>query len=81
MIYYICKDFTLVRSTGVSRFSFDAIKEVPLVDNEAETDSTIVKGLKGLNLFEIGIRTELKCFRNASLKQQAMTKFDGNIIK
>jgi hypothetical protein len=53
MIYYICKDFTLVRSTGVSRFSFDAIKEVPLVDNEAETDSTIVKGLKGLTSLKL----------------------------
>jgi hypothetical protein len=84
MVYYICNDFTLVKSTGVFRFSFDAIKEVPLVDNEAETDSTIVKGLKGLNLFEIfqiGLKTDLKCFRNASIKQQVMTKFDGNIIK
>lgn len=81
MVYYICNDFTLVRSTGVFRFSFDAIKDVLLVDNEAETENGIVKGLKGLNLFEIGIRTELKCFRNASLKQQVMTKFDGNIIK
>jgi hypothetical protein len=81
MVYYICNDFTLIRSTIVFRFSVDAIQDVLLVDNEAETENGIVKGLKGLNLFEIGLKTELKCFRNASLKQQVMTKFDGNIIK